>query len=174
MGWPRCLRLFLHVPGASTHLSARAPLIPNQVALSTGAAVGGGGNAPTIAPTGAPTLAPGDLHASCGYWAGNGECTKNPGYMNVNCIASCAAITGGGTPTNAPTNAPTPAVTVAPTPTPTTTVTTSGGTAAVTFNFADSSTDGWAQSTGSELAFTRTTAGTPSGSTGPPSNTNFY
>jgi hypothetical protein len=30
-----------------------------------------------------------DNHDQCGYWADIGECTKNPGYMNVECRKSC-------------------------------------------------------------------------------------
>jgi hypothetical protein len=30
-----------------------------------------------------------DTSEQCGFWADAGECTKNPGYMNVNCRKSC-------------------------------------------------------------------------------------
>lgn len=33
-----------------------------------------------------------DNHESCGYWASTGECTKNPGYMLVNCKNACKSI----------------------------------------------------------------------------------
>lgn len=30
-----------------------------------------------------------DKHSSCRYWAGRGECRRNPSYMNTNCCKSC-------------------------------------------------------------------------------------
>merc|ERR1719300_763056 len=40
-----------------------------------------------------------DLNGSCSYWAGIGECSKNPGYMLVNCKKSCNQCTTGGSTT---------------------------------------------------------------------------
>ena len=37
-----------------------------------------------------------DNNKSCSGWAANGECTKNPGYMLVNCKKSCNKCGGGG------------------------------------------------------------------------------
>ena len=41
-----------------------------------------------------------DDNASCPSWASGGECTRNPGYMHVNCKKSCsicsAGVSGGG------------------------------------------------------------------------------
>jgi hypothetical protein len=34
-----------------------------------------------------------DTHPNCGYWAGVGECSRNPAYMLTSCCASCAAGT---------------------------------------------------------------------------------
>jgi hypothetical protein len=35
-----------------------------------------------------------DSNANCAYWAGVGECAKNPRYMLTNCCKSCQAATG--------------------------------------------------------------------------------
>ena len=33
-----------------------------------------------------------DNHESCAFWAENGECDANPGYMLVNCKTSCDRV----------------------------------------------------------------------------------
>ncbi|KAJ1446356.1 hypothetical protein M885DRAFT_625325 [Pelagophyceae sp. CCMP2097] len=46
----------------------------------------------TAARDAAPAAAAADTHASCAFWAGEGECSANPSYMLASCAASCAAV----------------------------------------------------------------------------------
>lgn len=38
--------------------------------------------------------APIDLNKECENWARRGECRRNPGYMHLNCAASCKVKPG--------------------------------------------------------------------------------
>ncbi|XP_039270233.2 uncharacterized protein LOC120344954 isoform X1 [Styela clava] len=63
---------------------------------------GTGGGSTTVAPgtTKITTVSPGscrDEHRHCSFWAGIGECNKNPGYMKLKCKKSCGEC-GGTTP----------------------------------------------------------------------------
>ena len=59
-------------------------------------------NAPTAKPSPGTTIGPtpspscNDKSRHCNYWARNGECQKNPSYMNENCRKSCNLCNGGG------------------------------------------------------------------------------
>merc|ERR1711920_962492 len=44
-----------------------------------------------------------DGKRDCGYWASIGECSRNPGFMSVNCKASCNSCSSNSNPTT-PTN----------------------------------------------------------------------
>ena len=48
----------------------------------------------TIGPTPSPSCT--DKSQHCNYWARNGECQKNPSYMNESCRKSCNLCNGGG------------------------------------------------------------------------------
>jgi len=61
-------------------------------------------------PTPTPTPGCTDNNANCAYWASNGECESNPGWMLANCPQSCGSCDP------VPTPAPTPPPTPAPTP----------------------------------------------------------
>ena len=44
---------------------------------------------PTVSPYITPKPSCEDNHKWCKWWAGNGECKKNPSWMLVNCPKSC-------------------------------------------------------------------------------------
>lgn len=61
---------------------------------SDGSQGGGGQPGTSRPPNPAPMPACKDLNQYCSYWQSQGECEKNPAYMNQNCPTSCNACPG--------------------------------------------------------------------------------
>ncbi len=96
----------MHYPRTAFSRNGQATIVPRQAGVSIGnrndfsatdvlkinryyecEGSTGGGTGTT------PTNNCVDNNVNCGYWAGVGECQRNPAYMNVNCRRSCRLCT---------------------------------------------------------------------------------